>query len=265
MPRGKNYVNNNRGVFLQGSLKTNKKAPVMETCFYGAACTRKDCIYRHDKDNNNNNNSKNPKAKTKSSSSDQQQQNSNRSTEPCMAFLAGVCNLPGETCRKRHPSSQQERDNLIAHFARIPCRYGSHCKTNSCLYRHDELESNINPIAPPPPVGVVVYPIASGGLPLSSSAWQPSPPPQSAMANMPMATTGSSSTSTTSTVPQTSASSAWKPTTPGGVVASAWKPVPPTSSVVIQQQQQKQQQKDSSQLQLNAQAREFKPNNGWAS
>lgn len=44
MPRGSNYVNNNRGVSLQASKKN--KTRIVE-CSYGAACTRKGCIYSH--------------------------------------------------------------------------------------------------------------------------------------------------------------------------------------------------------------------------
>jgi len=65
MPRGKNYVNNNRGVFLQASKK-NKLKQSMRQCEYGSACNRPDCIYRHDFVEE-------------------------KSNEVCLQFLAGIC------------------------------------------------------------------------------------------------------------------------------------------------------------------------------
>ena len=119
MPRGKNYVNNNRGVFLQ----SKKGAKVTEKCFYGAGCTRSDCIYQHDR-------------------SDKASQQP-KSTEPCMAYLAGICSFEAAACRKRHPRSQTECDDLISHYQRIPCRFGSECKTKGCLFKHPQDEQHI--------------------------------------------------------------------------------------------------------------------------
>lgn len=138
MPRGKNYVNNNRGVFLQ----SKKGAKVTEKCFYGAGCTRSDCIYQHDR-------------------SDKASQPP-KSTEPCMAYLAGICSFEAAACRKRHPRTQTECDDLISYYQSIPCRFGSECKTKGCLFKHPQdqcivVEENF-----------YVTP--------SASSWKPAPP-----------------------------------------------------------------------------------------
>ena len=146
MPRGKNYVNNNRGVFLKASAKKGSK---MESCYYGANCTRKDCFYRHD-----------------GPSSSGQKPKPQKSTEPCMAFLAGICSFSREACRKRHPSSEEECTTLIAQYQRIPCRYGPHCKTSGCLFNH------------PPPLSDSFPPLSTKTLPVApvASAWRVAPP-----------------------------------------------------------------------------------------
>jgi hypothetical protein len=113
MPRGKNYVNQNTGMKLQGKEK------VKELCFYGNACTRKDCIYRHDRT-------------TKVIVGNLPKSY----TDPCMAYLAGYCAFNDTTCRKYHPTSDEEVTALVQKYNNIPCKFTIHCKTKGCLYQH---------------------------------------------------------------------------------------------------------------------------------
>lgn len=178
MPRGKNYVNNNRGVSVQNSKK--KGAPSMEQCFYAKGCTRDNCFYRHD----------GPAVG-----------GGEKSTEPCMPFLAGLCTFSAGGCRKRHPN-KAEAERLADKYTQMKCRYGSHCKTNGCLYIHGDDDgkgklsgsaafpplagSSAAPRVHMPPAGAwkpmqptgasVVNPPPPRGPP-AKSAWQPSPPP----------------------------------------------------------------------------------------
>ena len=156
--KGKNYVNNNRGVFLQAPKK--KGGPQMEACFFGAGCTRPGCIYRHDRAAL----ASNPQTE-----------------EPCMAYLAGYCAFNARSCRKRHPPPA-EAERLIQKYSQIRCRYGSQCQTEGCLYRHEALTEPVTlswavqtagPSDPPPPLAV------------PGTSWRPTPPsapPQPPMA-----------------------------------------------------------------------------------
>jgi hypothetical protein len=129
MPRGKNYVNQNTGMKLKG------KEQVKELCFYGNACERKGCIYRHDR-------------QTKVIEGNQP-----KSNDPCMAYLAGSCSFTDKTCRKYHPPTEEEVNMLIQKYQRIPCRFTIHCKTKGCLYMHPDANAypinTINYIMPP--------------------------------------------------------------------------------------------------------------------
>mmetsp|Transcript_41033 Transcript_41033/g.98924 ORF Transcript_41033/g.98924 Transcript_41033/m.98924 type:complete len:269 (-) Transcript_41033:13-819(-) len=116
MPRGKNYVNNNRGVFLQAGKK--QKQSIMQ-CEYGSACNRPDCIYRHD----------NAVAKT---------------DEICLQFLAGTCAFTGGGCRKRHPK-KDEKERLLRKYKRMQCHFGDDCHTEGCLYLHPREMKPIEP------------------------------------------------------------------------------------------------------------------------
>lgn len=116
MPRGTNYINNNKGVTLQVSRK-KKHAVKMIACSYGAACTRADCIYTH------------PNNKGAEGVYHHQ------SKEPCMSFLADMCAFNAKTCRKRHPP-RAEAERLIAKYRRMPCRFRDECRTAGCLYLH---------------------------------------------------------------------------------------------------------------------------------
>jgi hypothetical protein len=149
MPRGKNYVNNHKGVSLAAPKGT--KGAKMTECQYGAGCTRPDCIYVH----------------SKGKGEFQQSQ------EPCMPFLAGVCAFTSKGCRKRHPP-QAEADRLIAKYKTTRCRFSDKCRTEGCLYIHpgDEKER------PPQDVSAALFPplgTLRAAPPLQNSAWKMSP------------------------------------------------------------------------------------------
>ncbi|KAL7558917.1 hypothetical protein ACA910_015495 [Epithemia clementina (nom. ined.)] len=116
MPRGKNYVNNDKGVTL---VSHKKKSLSMEPCYYGPGCTRKDCIYRHD-----------PNVA-----------DAKKTNDPCLTFLAGTCAFTATTCKKRHPP-KPEADRLRAKYSQIKCRHGDECRTTSCLYLHPRDEKH---------------------------------------------------------------------------------------------------------------------------
>lgn len=112
MGKGSNYVNNNKGVFLQ---KSKKNVPNMPMCQYGGGCTRPTCIYRH------------PTSKDPSFYQ--------QSKEPCIAFLAGTCAFDANGCLKRHPP-KEEADRLRAKYKKTRCRFGDECNTTGCIYLH---------------------------------------------------------------------------------------------------------------------------------
>jgi Ataxin-2 C-terminal region len=186
MPRGKNYVNNNRGVTMQASAK--KKAPTMEQCFYGSGCTRANCFYRHDA----------PAAGVE------------KSNEPCMPFLAGMCTFSASGCKKRHPP-KEEKERLVAKYKSRKCRYGKHCKTTGCLYLHEDgsngADGNLaGPGAFPPLAGsnAAIRPMAPAG------AWRPMQP------------TGATMAGPTPAASVQPAISAWKPSPPPAPAATVW-------------------------------------------
>jgi len=155
MPRGKNYVNNHKGLSL---APPKKKAERMVECQFGAGCTRPDCIYRHP---------------SKTEGTFQQSQ------EPCMPFLAGICAFSAKGCRKRHPP-KEEADRLIAKYKTTRCRFGADCRTKGCLYIHpgDEEESNIPMMSAslfPPLASLNGQPSPAAARPLQNSAWKASP------------------------------------------------------------------------------------------
>lgn len=84
----------------------------MPLCSYGAACTRKDCIYRHDR--------------TKMSE--------DKSDRVCLPHLAGTCPY-GQRCRNVH-LNDDESAAMRLKFKSKPCVYGASCKTASCLFLH---------------------------------------------------------------------------------------------------------------------------------
>ena len=75
----------------------------MPMCSYGAACTRRGCIYSHPKRSAND--APPPK-----------------SDEVCLPYVAGLCTY-GKRCRKRPPGKAQ-CEILRASYAQQPCRWG---------------------------------------------------------------------------------------------------------------------------------------------
>lgn len=149
MPRGKNYVNNNKGVSLQANSKASGK---MQLCEYGAGCTRPDCIYRHE--------------------------GIAKKAEVCLPFLAGKCTFKDNGCRKRHPKPD-EKKRLIAKYKRTRCRFGDECYTEGCLYLHPRDNNGDEPnyiepndIAFPPLNGAAT---ANVPKPVPNSAWKAAP------------------------------------------------------------------------------------------
>lgn len=141
MPRGKNYVNNNRGVCLQASEKGKQS---IKQCEYGSACNRSDCIYRHD--------------------------NMVISTdEICFQFLAGTCAFTAGGCRKRHPKND-EKGRLLGKYKRTRCHYGDDCHTEGCLYLHPREMKPVEPSYVEPTNMDMAFPALGGG---SSSANTP--------------------------------------------------------------------------------------------
>ena len=159
MPRGKNYVNNNRGV----SLQAPKKGQRMVACIYGAGCTRGGCIYSH------------PRGK----GTKEQGKAEIQSKEPCMSFLAGVCMFSAGGCRKKHPS-KAEADRLVVKYRATKCRFGDACMTRGCLYLHTEEEETGAQELRETPAYITPAPlspaVALGSRPIMSSAWKPSMP-----------------------------------------------------------------------------------------
>jgi hypothetical protein len=149
MPRGKNYVNNNKGLALQAG----KKSGVSQLCEYGMGCTRPDCIYKHEA--------------------------GGKSDNVCLPFLAGKCTF-GKGCRRRHPG-KQETEKLLARYRRTRCRHGDACHTDGCLYMHPkDTLANEPAYAQPdsaafPPLNGAVAPAAAPKLP-ANSAWKSAPP-----------------------------------------------------------------------------------------
>mmetsp|Transcript_11068 Transcript_11068/g.26312 ORF Transcript_11068/g.26312 Transcript_11068/m.26312 type:complete len:347 (+) Transcript_11068:156-1196(+) len=132
MARGKNYVNNNRGVALQKSHGgRSSKSQDMQPCKYGAGCQRKDCIYRHP-----------APAPASSSSASSAAAATTGGGGVCMAYLAGTCTFGRKGCNKRHPSTQEECNKLRARYKAMNCRFGNDCHTEGCLYKHPNDEND---------------------------------------------------------------------------------------------------------------------------
>ena len=84
----------------------------MPACDYGAACTRKGCVYRHP-----------PKTAAPP-----------EAEEVCKPFLAGTCQF-GQRCRNFHPPPD-EVSAWRRKYATTACRYGEDCRNQSCLFWH---------------------------------------------------------------------------------------------------------------------------------
>ena len=162
MPRGKNYVNNQRGVHLQAKAG-GKGGTTMKMCEYGSGCQRPDCIYRHD----------------------EPQTSSGGKVDLCIPFLAGKCTFE-KGCRKRHPS-KDEIPRLLARYKKTRCRFRDECYTEGCLFLHPKEEKRQEPsfIAPHhfPPLSNVCTSASSSSADsnpkqatASDSVWKKNPP-----------------------------------------------------------------------------------------
>lgn len=97
------------GAATKQGRSAGRRAQQMPLCAYGAACTRKGCVYRHP-----------PKPVG--------------SGEVCKPFLAGLCQY-GRKCNNVHPDAA-EAARLRAKYAAIQCRFGLQCKSMGCLFAH---------------------------------------------------------------------------------------------------------------------------------
>jgi hypothetical protein len=252
MPRGKNYVNNNRGVFLQAHKSKSAK---MELCHYGAGCTRRDCFYLH------------PTRDTTTAAATPAQSKSN---EPCLAYLAGQCAFTDTGCRKRHPPPD-ECQRLVAKYRTRPCRFGSDCQTNGCLYIHPGEEgyeqattpvfypvtaTTTTTVVAPEDSAAVAWLNALPPVPIPGTAWRPAPPTTpSAVQRLPSSQARSAPLPTSTTA--TSATSMWS--TPSSTTPSLLY----SSTTTVQQQPQSPAEypylQPDSNHQLHTRAREFIP------
>jgi len=103
-------------------------------CRYGAACTRKDCVFKHP-----------PKKQTPQAPSQ------DKSDKVCFAFVAGRCAF-GKQCRDKHPDLASCR-TIRERYGKIDCQWGRGCRTEGCLYRHpgDEPVGPAMPVEQPKP------------------------------------------------------------------------------------------------------------------
>jgi hypothetical protein len=178
MARGKNYVNQNKGMMLTGNntkattslnVAKQKKSSVVETCFYGAGCTRKDCIYRHPTRTKESSNLKQSILPTTSTSTTTTSTSTEKSQAPCKPYLAGMCSFNSITCNKRHVTDPEERERLIQQYSTTLCRHGTECKqinTGGCLYSHNVTtiqENNTNMLKVVPSKGMLP-PLPINGL-----------------------------------------------------------------------------------------------------
>eukprot|EP00928_Gymnodinium_smaydae_P036627 TRINITY_DN25571_c0_g3_i1.p1 TRINITY_DN25571_c0_g3~~TRINITY_DN25571_c0_g3_i1.p1 ORF type:complete len:1052 (+),score=237.55 TRINITY_DN25571_c0_g3_i1:96-3158(+) len=102
-----------------GKSKANKVQ--VPDCRYGAACTRRDCVFRHPP---------RPKHGAAAPASSQ----TNKSDKVCFSFIAGRCAF-GRQCRDQHPDAEACR-SIQERYARMDCQWGRGCRTEGCLYKH---------------------------------------------------------------------------------------------------------------------------------
>jgi RNA-binding, Nab2-type zinc finger len=194
MPRGKNYVNQNKGMYLQAGNRQKHQQPVSEPCKYGAACNRNDCIYSHEPVDQNSSNAE--------------------ANAPCMAYLAGMCAFT-KGCRRRHPPDA-ECERLVAKYNGLPCRFGPECRTQGCLYNHDHTSTAPSSSTCIPVIAAATKPTpAVSKTGASLAAWMPT---YSALSSS-TAAANSSSSIPTPPMPQMMMSpttAAYYPPPPGG-------------------------------------------------
>ncbi|CAE7908458.1 unnamed protein product [Symbiodinium microadriaticum] len=88
-------------------------------CRYGAACTRRDCVFKHP---------------PKPAKSVRQQAPIEKSDKVCFAFVAGKCAF-GRQCHDKHPD-EASCQSIKERYGKIDCQWGKGCRTDGCLYRH---------------------------------------------------------------------------------------------------------------------------------
>ncbi len=93
----------------------------MPLCDYGAACTRRGCVYRHPQ-------------KTKNPHHVANEPHLDDDRPVCMPFLADACAF-GARCNHYHPP-HAEAVALRNRYALRACEWGDACRTSFCLFRH---------------------------------------------------------------------------------------------------------------------------------
>mmetsp|Transcript_88212 Transcript_88212/g.180262 ORF Transcript_88212/g.180262 Transcript_88212/m.180262 type:complete len:242 (-) Transcript_88212:9-734(-) len=125
-----------------GRGKTKVQVP---ECRYGAACTRRDCVFKH------------PPKPAKSV----RQSVVEKSDKVCFAYVAGKCAF-GRQCHDKHPD-EASCLTIKERYSKIDCQWGRNCRTDGCLYRHPSDEP-VGPaltleLKPQPAVYAAGYPV----------------------------------------------------------------------------------------------------------
>ena len=100
-----------------GRMGRGKAKVQIPDCRYGAACTRRDCVYKH------------PPKPAKSAARPIE-----KSDKICFAFVAGKCAF-GRQCHDKHPD-EASCQTIKERYSKIDCQWGRGCRTDGCLYRH---------------------------------------------------------------------------------------------------------------------------------
>jgi hypothetical protein len=162
-----------------GKSKANAKSQVPE-CRYGAACTRKDCIYRHP-----------PKKVAQAKPTAAAAAAAAEATDKvCFAFVAGRCQF-GKHCRDKHPDEPSCR-TIREKYARMDCQWGRQCRTEGCLYRHPTDQPEGPPLQKEPPraqpavfaAGPTIVPTAASDEPRARARQNTIPIPKAILQSM---------------------------------------------------------------------------------
>lgn len=105
----------------RGKSKAKLAAESMPLCTYGAACARKDCIFRH-------------AAPKKAAAEGAGAPPPAEPQSVCMAHVAGACSF-GRRCRNAHPP-EEELEAIRRSCALRRCLYGDGCTNGLCLFLH---------------------------------------------------------------------------------------------------------------------------------
>lgn len=95
--------------YAMGRGKAKVQVP---ECRYGAACTRRDCVFKHP-----------PKPKTVKNAAPE------KSDKVCFAFVAGKCAF-GRQCHDKHPD-EASCQTIKERYAKIDCQWGRNCRTEA--------------------------------------------------------------------------------------------------------------------------------------